>query len=446
MNGLKLTWGKRSESATDATDTRSPEAGKTDGRPTAVNGGLMIDVSKIPAERAVEFLIEHAVQMGASDLFFCSGDQHVLAQVRHLGLIRPISVVTAEEGKRMIAHIRNASGTDASERRKPADGRWIYRRKGEPTDHAHAVDLRINFLPTMYGEDIAMRLLVRGSAMYQLGELGMSGEQLANYASMIESPSGLILITGPTGSGKTATLYASLMRLHNGRRKINTIEDPVEYAVEGIHQSQVNPAIDLTYAELLRAVLRQSPDVIMIGEIRDEETAKIAVRAANSGILVLATLHAPDAAMAVQSMRAYGVPNHFLATCLRGVVSQRLVRTLDPDTRIAFDLADAPDTFEDVKHLLADGEGKTLYAPGPAEKNGMTGYAGRAGVFELMSVTRGVKALIADGANANTIRDLATSERMLPFRLSALLKVARGITSTEELFRVIPSEQLAGLD
>jgi type II secretory ATPase GspE/PulE/Tfp pilus assembly ATPase PilB-like protein len=436
MNALKLSWGKKADDAHPPEEHHTPMTQ----RPAPVNGGSMLDVSHLPAEKAVEFLIEHAVRMNASDLFFCSGDNATLIQVRHMGLIQPISVVTTDEGKRMISHVRHASGADVNEKRKPADGRWIFRPKHE-TDVA-AVDLRINFLPTMYGEDVAMRLLARGNAIYQLAELGMTSEQLATYATMVESPSGLILITGPTGSGKTASLYATLKRLHNGRRKINTIEDPVEYAVEGIHQSQVNPAIDLSYSELLKAVLRQSPDVIMIGEIRDEETAKIAVRAANSGILVLATLHAPDAAMAVQSMRAYGVPNHFLATCLRGVVSQRLVRMLDPETRIAFDIEDAPETFSDVQKYLEPDEGKKLYAPGPHERNGNTGYAGRTGVFEVLQATRAIRNLIADGANANIIRDAAVAERMLPFKQSALLKVARGITSTEELFRVIPNEQL----
>jgi type II secretory ATPase GspE/PulE/Tfp pilus assembly ATPase PilB-like protein len=259
---------------------------------------------------------------------------------------------------------------------------------------------------------------------------------------MISSPSGLILITGPTGSGKTATLYASLLKLNDGKRKINTIEDPIEYAIPGLRQSQVNNAIDLGFGELLRSVLRQSPDAIMIGEIRDTETAQTAVHAANSGVLVFATLHAPTAAGAVQSMRSLGVHPHFLATSLLGVASQRLVRTLDPATRVAFDLSDSPGTFDEVKPWLAPGEGKTLYAPGPAESNQMTGYNGRTGVFEVMQITREIRQLIGDNRSAKEIRDQAVTQGMLPFRLSALLKVARGDTSTEEVFRVIPSEQL----
>lgn len=413
------------------------EAGKAGSMPSQ-----MIEVSQLPVERAIEALLAHALQLKASDLFITSAEEHTAIQVRHLGMIRPISVLRPEEGKRLIAHVRNSSGADVNERRKPSDGRWIFRGQDTADADGDEVDLRINFLPTMYGDDVAMRLLVRGNAIFQLTELGMTPDQLSAYSGMISSPSGLVLITGPTGSGKTATLYASLAQLNDGKRKINTIEDPVEYAVEGLHQSQTNPSIELTFADLLRAVMRQSPDVIMIGEIRDEETAKIAVRAANSGILVLATLHAPDAASAVQSMRAFGVPNHFLAASLRGVVSQRLVRTLDTESRVAFDLSDAPHTFDDVRHLLGPGEGGTLYAHVPTEKNHMTGYTGRTGVFEVMPSTKALRTLIADGSPVEAIRTQARTDGMLPFRHAALLQVARGITSAEELFRVIPTEQL----
>lgn len=396
----------------------------------------MIDVSKLSAEKAVARLIEHAVELGASDLFLLTNDQHVTAMVRHLGIMSPISVESAESGKRMLAHIRNMSGMDLNDRRRPADGRWIYR-----DDDGTSVDLRINTIPTMYGEDVAIRLLVRGNALYALDHLGLEKRQLQEFQQMLTG-AGLVLITGPTGSGKTSTLYASLMSLNNGRRKINTIEDPIEYAVDGLRQSQINTHLHLGFAELLRSILRQSPDVIMIGEIRDEETARTAVHAANSGILVIATLHAPTAAAAIQSMRALNVPNHFLSVSLRGVVSQRLVRTLDPESRIEFDISSAPDTFEEVQKYLGPGEGKKLYAPKPAESNRGSGYTGRTGVFEVMSMNSAIRTLISDGKTAREIRDKAIADGMLEFRSAALLKVARGMTSTEEVFRVIPSEVL----
>ena len=399
---------------------------------------LMVNVSAENAEHATADLIEHSVKIGASDLFIVANDDNYAALVRHLGIVRPISILTPELGRRILGHIRAASGMEMADRR-PAGGRWIY----EPEDDEDAsVDLRISMIPTLYGEDIAMRLLGRDGALFRLSALGMTPKQLGDYQSMIGSPSGLVLITGPTGSGKTATLYGTLLELNDGKKKINTIEDPIEYAVDGLRQSQTNPAIDLGFAELLRAILRQNPDVVMVGEIRDGETAQTAVRAANSGMLVLATLHAPSAAAAIQSMRAYDIPGHFLSTSLRGVVGQRLVRTLDPETRQELDISDAPHTFDDIKHLLKPGEGTRLYMPGPAESNLMSGYSGRTGVFEVMNVTKDVRNLIAEGAPATAIRKQSLADGMLEFRQAALLKVAQGVTTTEEVFRTVPSEQL----
>src|SRR5436190_279445 len=297
------------------TATTSASASSTSGESSATTAPIShIDVAKFSAEQAVARLIDHAVKMGASDLFFAANEQTTSVLVRHLGIVKPISMVTAEAGRKYLSHIKAAAGMDMTEKRRPADGRWIYRRAD-----GDAVDLRISIIPTLHGEDFSMRLLARGNKLFALENLGMSRDQLSAYVNMISAPSGLILITGPTGSGKSATLYASLIRLNDGRRKINTIEDPIEFAIDGLRQSQVNPMIELGFGEMLRSVLRQSPDVIMLGEIRDEETARTAVHAANSGILVLATLHAPSAAGAIQSMRSLSVHSHFLSTCLRGI-------------------------------------------------------------------------------------------------------------------------------
>lgn len=397
----------------------------------------LLDIHRMQPEMAVAFLIEHAVNHGASDLFFLADDGKLTVKVRHLGIVRDVAHAPLELGRRMLSHIRANAAMDLSEKRRPTDGRWIYKKP-----EGQIIDLRINAIPSMYGEDFALRLLTRNSTLLSLEKLGMTAHQQQAYNAMTGSPSGLILITGPTGSGKTATLYSTLIKLNDGTRKINTIEDPVEYAIEGLRQSQVNPQIELGFADLLRAVLRQSPDVIMIGEIRDAETARTAVHAANSGVVVFATVHAPSTATAIQSMRAYGVHNHFLASSLRGVVSQRLVRTLDPATRMEYDLSEAPGTFDEVKPWLAPGEGTKLYAARPAESNQFTGYVGRAGVFEVMPITPKLRNLISDGAAAREIRATAISEKMLEFRLSAMLKVAQGVTTMEEIFRVIPTEHL----
>ena len=415
----------------------------------------LIDVSKLPVDQAVTALINRAVRMGASDLFFVTNEQHVAVHVRHLGIMRLLSVVSPETGKRYLAHVKAMAGMDmGGAARKPQDGRWIYHAEVEEAEagdddenrrllEAEAnVDLRISVIPTLHGEDFAIRLLGRGLKAHRIEALGMTREQLSDFGAMIESPGGLIVLTGPTGSGKTATLYSSLMRLNNGRRKINTIEDPIEYAVDGLRQSQVNPATGLGFAELLRGALRQSPDVVMIGEIRDEETARTAVHAANSGILVFATVHAPAASNAVQSLRSLGVHNHFLGASLRGVVSQRLLRTLCPSCKTTFDLTDAPHTFDDIRSMLGKDEGRSLHASRGCPACTGTGYAGRTGVFEVMPVSRAIRDLVSDGAPTRDIRNTAVREGMLEFRQAALLKVARGETSTEEMFRVIPTEVL----
>lgn len=397
----------------------------------------IVDVSAMSVEETVDRLVEHAVALSASDVFFSPNAESMSVMVRHLGMVRPIAAVAGDKGRRCVAHIKVAAGMDISEKRRPLDGRWMFEgADGEP------IDMRVNSVPTVHGEDLAIRLLTRTAQIFSLDTLGMTSSQVQELTNMIEGPGGLVLVSGPTGSGKTATLYACLMRLNDGKRKINTIEDPVEHTVEGLRQSQINHAIELNFAELLRSVLRQSPDVIMIGEIRDAETAQTAVRAANSGQLVLATIHAPTAAGAVQSMRGLGVHAHFLATALRGVLSQRLVRTLCPHCRLPIDISNAPHVFDDVKKWLKPDEGRTLYAPRGCGTCNMVGYSGRTGVFEVLTVTRQIRNLISEGRPTSEIRDTAIKDGMLEFRHSALVKVAQGATSTEEVFRVIPTEHL----
>ena len=296
-----------------------------------------MDVSKLPVEQAVSRLIAYSVMLPASDIFFSSGEHTLAINVRHLGIVMPISVVPIEVGRRYVSHVKVLAGMDVSEKRRPQDGRWVHKPDGE-----NSVDLRVNMIPTMFGEDLALRILSRNSQLYKIEELGLTHGQLQELLGMLHTPSGLILITGPTGSGKTATLYASLVLLNDGKRKINTIEDPVEHIIEGMRQSQVNPQISLGFSDLLRSVLRQSPDIIMVGEVRDAETAETAVRAANSGHLVFATIHAPIAAGAVQSMRRAGgaraFPVHLPARHRFAAVGADAVPALQSELR-SFDCA-----------------------------------------------------------------------------------------------------------
>jgi type II secretory ATPase GspE/PulE/Tfp pilus assembly ATPase PilB-like protein len=317
----------------------------------------------LPVEEAVAELVLHAIHLPASDLFLTANQNNVAISVRHLGIVKPLAIVTRDDGRRFISHVKAMAGMDVAQMRRPLDGRWVYTHK-----EGGKVDLRVNTIPTLYGEDMTIRLLEHGIGRLDLPSLGFHDKELRDLISLLNKPSGLILVTGPTGAGKTTTLYASLRYLHDGTRKINTIEDPIEYELEGIRQSQVAPRIDLDFPELLRAVMRQSPDVIMVGEIRDTVTASTAVRAANSGHLVFATLHAPVAAAAVDSMLAFGVHPHFLSTSLLGIVTQRLVRTLCESCKVSYDISGAPRMFDDVKNWLEPNQGNYIYAAPGCEK------------------------------------------------------------------------------
>jgi type II secretory ATPase GspE/PulE/Tfp pilus assembly ATPase PilB-like protein len=394
------------------------------------------DLADQSPEEAVGALLDYARDLNASDLFLCTNEQEVVASVRHLGIIRPVGRAPLDQGKRWMLHIKALAGIPLDVRRRPNEGRWMREHDG------HKTDLRISTIPTLYGEDFCIRLLVRETGLRRLEGLGLTQQQHNELLAMLNAAGGLILVSGPTSSGKTTTLYACLHYLNDGRRKINTIEDPIEYAVEGIRQSQVNPILNLDFPELLRNVLRQSPDVIMVGEIRDSITAQTAVRAANSGHLVFATLHSPTAGGAVQSTLNLGVHPHFFSSCLRGVIAQRLLRTLCPKCKVAYDLSESPLTFEEIERWLEPGQGKQIFSAPGCPACGQTGYTGRVGVFEVLNATPGVRKLMAVTAPANEIQRQSISEGMVEFRRSGLLKIAQGITSTEEVIRVVPSEHL----
>ncbi len=402
-------------------------------------GPMEINLVDLGPEEVVARVIEHGAELAVSDLFFITNENHVAIKARHLGLLKLLTIIPPDLGRRCMAHIKALSGMDVTERRRPLDGRWIHRRPSGST-----IDLRISTIPSLYGEDFTLRLLPRDLRMLGVENLGMLRAELNQLLDLLNSPSGLILVTGPTGSGKTTTLYACLGYLNNGERKINTIEDPIEYAMEGARQSQIAPRLDVGFAELLRGVLRQAPDVIMVGEIRDRDTAETVVRAANSGHLVLATLHAPTAAGAIQSMLSLGAHPHFLSSSLLGAVAQRLVRTLCPHCKVAYDLADSTMTFDEVRKWLAPEEGRVLYGPSPSgcPQCRMLGYAGRTGVFEVFTVDRQIRRMIHAGEAVQALRAHAVEQKMIEFRQSALIKVARGETSIEEIFRVVPSEYL----
>lgn len=393
-------------------------------------------LADMDAGQAVETLVRHAADLEASDLFFLMDEGSLSVSMRRLGSVEQIAFVSRDQGRQLINHAKAMSGMDIAQRNRPGEGRWLLDQDGR------RLDLRVSSISTLFGEDMAMRIWDRGVGLRQITDLGMTRKDLQNLKTLLSRPSGLILVTGPTGTGKTTTLYACLQYLTDGRRKINTLEDPIEFALDNIRQSQIHPKSGTDFPELLRAVLRQAPDVIMIGEVRDEETATAAVRAANSGHLVLATLHAPVAANAVQSMLALGTQPYFLSSCLLGVVAQRLVRTLCPECRMEFDVSEAPEIFDAVRDLLEEGQGGTLAGPGGCEACQYQGYSGRTGVFEIMLLNQELRKLLANGASTNEVEAAAIRNGMVEFKRGAMLKVAAGVTSTEEILRDVPAEYL----
>jgi type II secretory ATPase GspE/PulE/Tfp pilus assembly ATPase PilB-like protein len=416
-----------------ATGARAPQA---DGKPDTAASTIRLDIAGKEPEQAVPELVEHAARLHVSDLFFNTNEDGVECAARHLGLMRSIASLNLDVGRRCISYIKTMADMNISERRRPMDGRWLFSRR-----EGGRLDLRINTIPTLHGEDCTIRVLDQEYRLLSIDQLGLDPLLYNQLARLLSSPSGLILVTGPTETGKSTTLYACLSYLNNGERKINTIEDPIEYSIKGIRQSQINSKIGLAFDELLRSVLRQAPDVIMIGEIRDPETAMTAVRAAASGHLVLSTLHAPVAAAAIHSMLRLEVHPHLLSNSLLGVISQRLLRTLCPKCRLAFEMP-TPHVFDEVRHRLQPGQGEHLYGPMGCPECWMTGYGGRTGVFEMLRVGPEIRRMIDERATTPQIRQKAVEEGLIEFRHSALLKVAQGETSIEEVVRVLPSEYL----
>lgn len=392
--------------------------------------------------RAGEFfaqLIREASDMGASDLYLNRNHASVAISFRHLGLVKQRSAVSLYQGQRLVNYVKALAGMDVARKNRPQDGRWSVE-----TGPGNKVDLRISTIPTFHGEDMSIRLMQADRQLLRLENLGFHQKHFHELIGLIKRPSGLILVTGPAGTGKTTTLYACLERLNNGRRRINTIEDPVEFLLPGVRQSQVNLRMDLDFPDLMRSVLRQTPDVIMVGEVRDTVTARTAVRAANAGQLVFATLHAPLASSAIDSLLTLGVNSHALGSSLLAIVAQRLMRTLCPHCKLPLDISATPKIFDSVRAWLEPHQGKIIYgAPGCSQCD-QEGYTARTVVAEVLRVTKEIRRLILDGRDSREIRQLAIQQGMLDLRRSALLRVAQGVTSTEEMLRVIPDEQLAG--
>ncbi|WP_367066155.1 ATPase, T2SS/T4P/T4SS family [Oryzisolibacter sp. LB2S] len=366
---------------------------------------LLESAGDAPIIRMLNALLTQAVRDGASDIHIEPYERHSSVRFRVDGTLREVVQPNRALHAALISRLKIMADLDISEKRLPQDGR-ISLRLG-----TRAIDVRVSTLPNAHGERAVLRLLDKSESKLSLEAVGMQGETLARLESLIAQPHGIILVTGPTGSGKTTTLYAALSRLDASRSNIMTVEDPIEYELPGVGQTQVNSKIELTFAKALRAILRQDPDVIMIGEIRDFETAQIAIQASLTGHLVLATLHTNDAASAVTRLTDMGVEPFLLSSSLLGVLAQRLVRR-----------------YCGHCHGGSNGTG--------CAHCGHTGYAGRTGVFELLVVDDALRALIHGQAAEAELRAQAQSGGMRLMREDGERLVAAGITSREELLRV----------
>ncbi len=389
---------------------------------------LRSQVQDKPLVKLVDSIIGDAIRRGCSDIHLETYEKKIRVRYRLDGTLHEMSPLPFKYRAAIVSRVKIMADLDISERRLPQDGR-IKIKFGD-----RAVDLRISVLPTIFGEKVVMRILDPGSVNVDLTRLGFSECSLGQFDKAIHLPYGMILVTGPTGSGKTTTLYSALKQINTPDINIMTAEDPVEFNFEGINQVQVKSEIGLTFASALRSFLRQDPDVIMVGEIRDGETAEIAVRAALTGHLVFSTLHTNDAPTTIDRLVDMGVPNYLVASCVKLVMAQRMVRKICPNCKTEAKVP--PETLRTLG-LSEDEikEVKVYEGKGCAECNN-TGFSGRTGIFEVMPITPEIEATIISQASSASIRAQAIAEGMLTLRLAALEKLKKGVTSVSEVLTV----------
>jgi general secretion pathway protein E len=382
--------------------------------------------SEAPIIKLVNLFITRAVESRASDVHIEPFEDELKVRYRIDGVLHDIESVPKKLQPAIVSRVKIIAKLNIAERRLPQDGR--IRLKVDEKE----IDIRVSTIPVLYGESVVMRLLDKEGIVIDLDLLGFSADILSVFNKLIKKPNGILLVTGPTGSGKTTTLYGALDKINSPDKKIITVEDPVEYQLKGINQIQVKPQIGLNFANTLRHIVRQDPDIIMIGEIRDLETAEIAIQSALTGHLVFSTLHTNDAPSAITRLLDMGVENFLLSSTIRGILAQRLVRVICPackerDTSIA--------SKEESTILGADND-ITLYRGKRCEKCAFTGYYGRSGIFELLVVDDDIRRLILSNADANRIRETARGHGMKTLLEDGIGKVKAGITTLSEILRV----------
>ena len=421
--GQERIYGKSSSVLSEITDTGEGGAGSDDAE------RLKDMASEAPVIRFVNQLIGRAVEARASDIHIEPFENKLRVRYRVDGILQEVETPPGRLTAAIVSRVKIMSKLNIAERRLPQDGRIKLAIRGKE------VDFRISTVPTMHGESVVMRILDRGGTVFEFAVLGLDEAVLEPYLQMLERPNGILLVTGPTGSGKTTTLYTSLLRLNTPDRKILTVEDPIEYQLEGVNQVQVKSQIGLTFASVLRSLLRQDPDIIMIGEIRDLETAQIAAQAALTGHLVLSTLHTNSAAGSVTRLLDMGVEDYLLASTLNGIAAQRLLRTLCTHCR-----EPNPAMAEIAEQMglerFAQGKPIQLYRPVGCPRCSGTGYYGRSCIAEMLVMTDEIRRLVLRREDAGAIHRAAVAGGMRTLYEDGMLKVVRGTTSLEEVLRV----------
>ncbi len=391
-------------------------------------GDLLDDTSDSPVIRLVNLMFAQAIRDNASDIHIEPYQNSLKIRERLDGILHDMLSPPKQVQAALVSRVKIMAKLNIAEKRLPQDGRIELKVADKE------IDVRVSTLPTAFGERAVLRLLNKSSVLLSPSDLGLPEERLAPFAAAIKAPTGIILVTGPTGSGKTTTLYAALCAINTTDINIITIDDPIEYRIDGIGQVQVNPKIDLTFASGLRSIVRQDPDVILIGEIRDTETAEIAMQSALTGHLVFSTLHTNDAAGAITRLRDMGIEPFLLASSLNVVLAQRLVRVICPRCKEAY--LPSAEMWSRIGLNPKQYHGQTVSRGRGCDHCLHTGYRGRCGIFELLPMSPAMKSLVLTTADANEIRQQAMAEGMVSLAEDGANKVLQGLTTIEEVYRV----------
>jgi len=420
------------EKGKEMADTIDESAGITESEIQPETKDLIDAEDEAPIIRFVNSLLFQAVKEKASDIHIECFESEVSVRFRKDGMLHNVTSVPKKLQSSIISRVKIMAELDIAERRKPQDGRIRVKVAGRD------VDVRISTVPTAWGESVVMRLLDRSSVILSLEELGIAGRKLRTFDYLIKRPHGIILVTGPTGSGKTTSLYAALERINSPEKKIITIEDPVEYQIQGINQIQVNSKVNLTFANGLRSVLRQDPDVILVGEIRDRETADISIHASLTGHLVFSTLHTNDSSSAITRLLDMDIEPFLVASSLMAVIAQRLVRLVCTNCKEPYEPTDEELYRIGIKRdLLSDG---VIYRARGCEKCIQTGYSGRMAIFEILLIDDEIRTLTLSSSDSSTIKRKALQNGLTTLKMDGVEKVINGLTTIDEVLRVTEEE------